>query len=167
MVTIGLAMALTVMATPQAASPVCPRDAAPVPAALSAWTSPVGAAVAGEGPGDVPEIASVGSWDVTLHRGAGVRFAAAPGRAQRADRHAGMVRLTIARAGRYQAALGGRGWVDLVRDGTTVASVGHGHGPACSGIVKIVVFALEPGQYLLQVADNPEAEVRVMAAPTS
>lgn len=57
--------------------------------------------------------------------------------------------LTIATAGRYGVAAGSKVWIDLVANGTTQTSVEHGHGPACSGIRKVVWFDLKPGTYEL------------------
>lgn len=52
----------------------------------------------------------------------------------------------------------------MVRDGAAVVSVGHGRGPACSGVRKMVDFALEPGRYVLQIAGNGGQSLPVMIA---
>lgn len=70
--------------------------------------------------------------------------------------------LTIATTGRYGVAAGSKVWIDLVANGTAQTSVEHGHGPACSGIRKIVWFDLEPGAYGLALSKGEAASVRVL-----
>lgn len=74
----------------------------------------------------------------------------------------------IRAAGRYAVAVGGARsalrplWLDIVgRDGKPLTSVGHGHGPTCSGITKIVEFDLTPGRYTLIASELPSADQRV------
>ncbi|WP_077147372.1 hypothetical protein [Sphingopyxis sp. KK2] len=70
--------------------------------------------------------------------------------------------LTIDTAGRYGVAAGSKVWIDLVTNGTAQTSVEHGHGPACSGIRKIVWFDLKPGTYELALTKGEAASVRVL-----
>ena len=67
-------------------------------------------------------------------------------------------------AGTYGVALGAKGWIDLYRvgDRTPLASTAHGHGPDCSGIRKIVRFALTPGEYRVVVGGLEGASARLM-----
>ena len=58
----------------------------------------------------------------------------------------------------------GNAWVDVVRAGRALASSAHGHGPACTGIRKIVDFRLQPGRYVLQVSGGTSASVPVLIA---
>ncbi len=55
-------------------------------------------------------------------------------------------------------------WIDVVRDGKPLESIAHGHGPACSGIRKIVDFALQPGRYLVSIDGNEAPEVSILVA---
>jgi len=70
--------------------------------------------------------------------------------------------LTIETAGRYGVAAGSKVWIDLNANGTTQTSVEHGHGPACSGIRKVVWFDLKPGTYDLALSKGETASVRVL-----
>ena len=70
--------------------------------------------------------------------------------------------LTIETAGRYGVAAGSKVWIDLVAGGTAQTSVEHGHGPACSGIRKIVWFDLKPGLYDLALTKGETASARVL-----
>ena len=60
-------------------------------------------------------------------------------------------------------------WMDLFAPGSsTPTTAGHfGHGPACTGLGKMVEFALQPGDYLLQFSEslieNPEIMVVKLA----
>ncbi|WP_374345788.1 hypothetical protein [Phenylobacterium sp.] len=62
-------------------------------------------------------------------------------------------------------ALGAPAWIEVVRDGAAVASIRHSHGPACSGVRKIVVFTLTSGRHLLEVVGASTPTVRMMVAP--
>lgn len=81
-------------------------------------------------------------------------------------------------AGRYSVAVGGVRtrlkplWLDLVRadgagaDRTPLKSVGHGHGPDCSSITKVVEFDLQLGTYTLLATGLATAEpVRALVIP--
>lgn len=59
------------------------------------------------------------------------------------------VTVEIAEAGTYGVAIDQGAWIDVARDGRVLASIGHGHGPACSTIRKIVDFALVRGRYTI------------------
>jgi len=75
----------------------------------------------------------------------------------------GMVPIEVKKDGRLVVALDGGAWIDLVRDGKVVKSVTHGHGPACSGIRKMVEFEVTPGRYLLQIVNAPTDRIHAMA----
>ena len=68
----------------------------------------------------------------------------------------------VREAGDYRVALSAGAWIDVVKDGTRLASTAHMHGPACSGIAKIVTFTLQPGSYVLQISGIKAPAIRVM-----
>ncbi|MPT49346.1 MAG: hypothetical protein E2598_13175 [Sphingobium sp.] len=68
--------------------------------------------------------------------------------------HGGLASFTVKEAGTWRVALGAGAWVDVVKDGKSAQSVNHGRGPACTGIRKMVDYALTPGDYVLQIAGN-------------
>lgn len=76
--------------------------------------------------------------------------------------HGGLFEFDVPSEGRYRVALGSAAWIDLLDGNQPVASVAHGHGPACSGIRKMVDFALHAGHYRLQVAGNGTPELTLM-----
>ena len=93
-----------------------------------------------------------------------LRYALPPEKSGKPASHGGLASFTVANPGTYRVALGAGAWVDVVRDRKAVASVAHGHGPACSTIRKVVDFKLTPGRYLLQVAGNADPVILVMIA---
>jgi hypothetical protein len=81
-----------------------------------------------------------------------VAFAVAPGKPPPRGSFGGVYGFEVKREGSYRVALSGKAWIDVVRGGFAVESTAHDHGPACSGIAKIVTFALPPGRYTLQLS---------------
>lgn len=98
-----------------------------------------------------------------LHRFESLRYWIAPERTPDVHKFGGMVPIEVDKPGRLFVALDGGAWIDLVRDGVVVASAAHGHGPACSGIRKMVEFDVTPGRYLLQIVNAPTASIDAMA----
>ncbi|WP_294087561.1 homogentisate 1,2-dioxygenase [Sphingomonas sp.] len=80
-------------------------------------------------------------------------------------REGGLLMLVVPAPGRYRVMLGGPAWIDLVAAGKPLASVGHDHGPACSGIRKMVDFQLAAGRYTLQLSGAQTATIAVMVVP--
>jgi hypothetical protein len=142
----------------------CPLTPPPLPAAYRGWTTmtPRGAGTDAAGAPTLPLGAGT---LLALHDAAAVRFAVAPGHAPAAGSSGGLATVAVSRAGRYRVALGGGAWIDLVRNGTPLASIGHGHGPACTTVKKTVDFDLQPGRYLLQLSGSTAPVLAVMVAP--
>lgn len=142
----------------------CPAGAEPVPPALAGWAAgmPVSAAAdAGAAPA-----APIGKpVEVALHPAAHLKLPAPPARAAAADSHGGIVAIDVARAGRYRVVLSNASWIELVSNDRAVASTGHGHGPRCSGMRKIVDFDLPAGRHLIQLSGSGDATVRLMVVP--
>lgn len=143
----------TPAATP---APVCTATTPP-PAGMEAWST----------------ISSITKGPIAIGQGTGlmldpadkVTFAKAPDRPIKADSFGGVYQFNVATAGTYRVALAAGAWIDVVRDGKSLASVAHTEGPACSGIRKIVDFALTPGSYTLQFSSAMKAPMRVLIVP--
>lgn len=144
------------LAVAAAAAPVCDAPAAPLPAPLSAWTQARPAQ---------DSIVPGGAVTLTLKPSAGFDYAVAPPKPDAADRFSGVFALHVHAAGRYAVALSLPAWIDMIRDGKSIASTAHQHGPDCSGIRKIVVFDLVPGDYRLQLNNSPAASATVLVTP--
>lgn len=98
-----------------------------------------------------------------LHKFESLRYGVAPERKPDVHKFGGMIPIDVKRAGRLVVALDAGAWIDLVRDGAIVKSMTHGHGPACSGIRKMVEFDVMQGRYQLQIVNAPTASIHAMA----
>jgi hypothetical protein len=101
--------------------------------------------------------------ELSLHKYESLRYGTAPERKPDVHKFGGMIPIDAKKAGRLIVALDAGAWIDLVRDGAAVKSVAHGHGPACSGIRKMVEFDVTPGRYQLQIVNAPTASIHAMA----
>jgi len=77
-------------------------------------------------------------------------------------KRAGSASVAVVTAGIYEVSLGSAIWIDLATGGAVLASTGHGHGPACSGIRKIVRFDMQPGTYEVRLSRSDRDTVQVM-----
>lgn len=98
-----------------------------------------------------------------LHKFESLRYGIAPERKPDAYKFGGMIPIDVKKPGRLVVALDAGAWIDLVRDGAVVKSLTHGHGPACSGIRKMVEFDVTQGRYQLQIVNAPTASIHAMA----
>jgi hypothetical protein len=157
LLSVGILVAAPVMAQAPA-EPSCANIRVALPSEFSGWSAqtPVSAGTkAGEGAALEMGRAAL----VSLHSAKHLDFAAPKATA---DANGGTLAIAVAKPGTYRVALGGSAWVDLVQDGKPVASKAHGHGPRCSGIRKIVDFALEPGNYTIQLSGSADDTVALM-----
>ncbi len=132
------------------AAPACPAKPAALPANLAGWR------------GSATDVAAmkavtVPTMDPATVRLADVALPKQPGRMALAT-------VRVKTAGTYGIALGSKGWIDLYRVGnrTPLVSTKHGHGPDCSGIRKIVRFALTSGEYRIVVGGLEGASAKLM-----
>lgn len=145
----------------QPATPACATKDAGLPANLAAWTQKT-EIQSGAKPTALATLAPGKAYTSKLQPAAGFVFAAVPEKPGAASTTNGLFALKVERAGTYGVALGAPGWIDVVKDGKALKSVTHGHGPECSTIRKIVNFALQPGDYIVQVAGHPEPAASLM-----
>ncbi len=99
--------------------------------------------------------------DLSLRRAGDIRYAVAPEREAVESRQGGMAAFTVASAGRYRVELGTAAWIDVASGTALIPSVAHGHGPACSGIRKMVDFNLERGRHVLQISGSEASTIRI------
>jgi len=163
---LSLALAPLTAATGQTAQSDCPPEAKPLPAELANWTSRTVLTAADRTSAlNAAALRPGHAVALSLQPTPDVDYALSPERPPGPASHGGMARVTIERAGTYRVALGSAAWIDVVRDGKALASVGHGHGPACSDIRKMVDFRLEPGAYVLQIAGSAAPAINLLVAP--
>lgn len=155
-------VALGSPAVAQQSEPQCPAQAEPVSAALSGWGA--GIALASGADAAAAAVLVPGKrYDLHLMPMAAVTY---PTRLAKEDvpGFGGIAAVSVSDPGTYRVALGSAPWVDVVRDGTALESIAHGHGPACSGIHKVVDFTLTPGRYFVTISGNETADVPIMIA---
>jgi hypothetical protein len=148
-----------------AAAPVAAAECATPAPLAEPWTSwtQSGQARVGSQANGAPALILGKPVVAALTPAAHVQFAVPPGKGAK-EGHGGLFTLSLRQAARVGIALDGAAWVDVVTGTTALASVEHGHGPACSGIRKIVWFDLPAGRHLVQIAGSKAATMRVMAA---
>ena len=150
----SLFAALLLQAAPAAAH-VCTATVAP-PAGLEAWSV---------APGMTADVIAPGKNIVlTLEPIDSVTFPLPLERKPAPGTFGGVYHVTVATAGTYRVVLQNGAWIDLVRDGKSLTSVGHMEGAPCSGIRKIVDFALQPGTYAVQLSSAKTKEMRILIA---
>ena len=146
-------------------APACP--ASPVlPPELSDWTRTVpGETFYAYGAPREAGFPTLGAarTALPLHKFESLRYWIAPERKPDPFKYGGLVPIEVKTAGRLVVALDAGAWIDLVRDAKFVPSAKHGHGPACSGIRKMVEFDVTPGRYVLQISSAPADSIRAMA----
>ncbi|CAN5341703.1 hypothetical protein BH10PSE15_BH10PSE15_12050 [soil metagenome] len=149
----------------KAPAPACPKDAEPIPPALAAWAVKQPLVAATDATTLARTVVTPGvAYDLSLAETPAVTYAVPPQHPGAPVSRGGMVGFMVASAGTYRVAIGAGAWLDLVRGTTPLPSVAHGHGPNCSGIRKMVDFALQPGTYALQIVGNATASIPMLIA---
>lgn len=136
---------------PPAAAPVCIR--AEIVPGFEAWP--------GTG-GPLPAIGKPAQ--LRLAPATSVNFSPPLNRPAAPGSYGGVFPLRIRRAGTYAIALSAGAWIEVTDGKALVASTRHDHGPACSGIAKIVEFRLEPNDYLIQLSNAKAPGLKAMVA---
>lgn len=139
----------------------CPAEPTPLPAVLAGW-KPGAALTAGKSEQDIPHLTLGARADVTLRESSAVTYVRAPAKPAAAGSKSGLLAFFVAQAGTYRIALGTAAWIDVIGNGKSIASSAHDHGPACSGIRKLVDFALTPGAYVLQISGSAAGTTGVL-----
>jgi hypothetical protein len=101
---------------------------------------------------------------VTLHPISEVRFAAPPARRGDASGYGGMMEIEVREAGTYQVSLSAGAWIDMLKDGTAMASTVHGHETGCADLRKMVSFPLTQGLHVSQLSGNREAAIKLLVS---
>lgn len=126
----------------------CPAEPVALPAALKGWREPAAEPTLGRA-------FEVHGADPATVRGLAPEAVARGGMAA-------LVPFEIRTQATYSVALSEGAWVDVVAGDKVIPSSSHRHGPACSGIHKIVDFRLHPGRYALHISAMTTPSVRVM-----
>lgn len=161
--TLAAVLALTALfagsafAQSTAPAPACTGELAPfasrTPAAAASASADLGKATITVGK----------AVDATLVAMEKVGYGVQPEQAPPKASYGGMYNVRIDTAGTYRVVLGGRAWIDVVRDGKTIASTSHGEKP-CAGVQKAVEFPLTPGAYVIQLSGSTATTVGMLVA---
>ncbi len=152
-----LVLAASIFSAPLAAQAQDCPDGYSVPAEYSAWADPQSAPANGKG-----QLEPGAAYDLVLVPSDEVAYRLPPERRAQEGSFGQVAALHLERAGTYRIALDKAAWIDVVSGGTRTASTAHGHGPACSGIRKIVDFELAAGDHAIQLSGSPDAQMRIM-----
>jgi hypothetical protein len=145
------------------ASVTCPATPATLPPELTGWAgrAPILAATDASGLAAATLMPGKGA-DVSLKPTPEVHYPLRPSHPGGSVSSGGLLAFEVATAGTYRVAIGSGAWIEVVRDGASLQSTAHGHGPACSGIGKMVDFPLTQGRYMLEIAGNGAPSIAVL-----
>ncbi|MEH3105260.1 MAG: hypothetical protein PGN12_15345 [Sphingomonas phyllosphaerae] len=144
--------------------PSCTAARPAMPVGLENWGTRV-ALEAGAATRGAPVIEVGRAAELRLVPLARLAPAAPPTRDPGTGNNAGMALFQVLRPGTYRIALGAPAWIEVVRGGRALPSAAHSHGPACTGIRKIVDYRLAPGRYVLQLTGAAANTLPVLIAP--
>jgi hypothetical protein len=148
-----------------APAPACATMDAEVPAELAGWTAKTPLSASSVAADLSKASLTPGkAFLATLPATSSVTYAVAPEKPGDPASHGGLFDLIVPTAGTYVVALGAGAWVDVLRDGASVRSSSHGHGPACSTVRKIVAFELQPGRHVVQIVGSVPPALPIMVA---
>ena len=145
-----------------AAAPVCTAPVAPA-GALAPWAAPTALTASGD-PGRLAPLAIGQAANLTLLPTPAVKYALRPEKPGGSVSYGGLIVISAPQAGIYRVALSSGAWIDVLKGGKALTSVAHGHGPDCTGVRKMVDFALQPGQYTIQIAASGTPAIKVLVA---
>ena len=161
---IAAVLALSSAANAQEATE-CRTETPALPAELAGWDTHDAATAAADAKALKSATLTPGKRvDAALKPTREIRYLARPEKPGGSVSYGGMFSFNADTDGIYRVALGSAAWIDVLKGRTAVTSSDHGHGPACSGIRKMVDFPLKAGRYTLQIAANDESTVGVMVA---
>ncbi|CAK7193221.1 hypothetical protein COMNV_01435 [Commensalibacter sp. Nvir] len=105
------------------------------------------------------------AYSITLKPKDSVHFIVKPARLAGNASYAGMLQFNIAQKGIYRFVMDSKPWVEIVGNHKKTAMAHHQCGKQCNGIMKAIDFALDPGQYILEISGNGEPTVKLMIKP--
>ncbi len=147
------------------APPACTAVDKAVPAPWTGWTTPE-PVQGGATLGTAGKLVVGHTYSAALSASPALAYVVPLPKPAAAGSFAGLFTLSIVTAGTYSIALSNGAWIDVAPSGgPALASVAHGHGPACTTIHKVVDFALQPGAYVVQVSGAQTSPVVIEVAP--
>jgi hypothetical protein len=96
-----------------------------------------------------------------IARWSDVKLAVKTDRKAKWNTSAGLAALDVAKPGKLDVILSNATYVDVVRDGRVLKSIGHTDLKTCTGFRKSVSFDVVPGRYIVQLTDAPARTVKM------
>lgn len=159
----GLGLMTLTTAWAQEHKTTCSYGTVALPAELSGWMARTTILAAASDAGLARTmLVSGAAVDATLLPTNAVHYRVRPEKPGSSVSYGGLFAFNVSEAGTYRVALGSGAWIDVLRGEMPVLSTAHGHGPDCSGIRKMVDFALKPGRYVLQIAASGSPKIAMM-----
>lgn len=121
-----------------------------MPSSLAGWSQTASAPVIGTA-------FTVPTADPSTIRGLRIAEVTRPG-------GAALVPFEVGEDATYRIAVSDRAWVDVASGNDLIKASAHVHGPACTGIAKVVDFPLKRGRYALHLTGISGASVKVLIA---
>jgi hypothetical protein len=150
---------------PAAPAPACAATDKDLPAELAAWPRKAQLTAATGAAGlDKAALTPGQAYVATLAPTPDVTYGVQPEKPGGTVSRGGLFALDIPTVGSYVVALGAGAWIDLLKGDVAQRSTGHGRGPACTTLRKMVTFDLTPGRYVVQISANAEANLPIMVA---
>ena len=167
LIALAAALAAAPVIAQQTAAPDCVALDAKLPAGLADWNGKAMLASA-------TRLADIGKAAMTQGKGyeavllqtPKISYPVQPEKPGGSVSHGGLFEFTVETAGAYTIALGTAAWIDVIENGKAVTPTTFSHGPECTSIRKLVVFALKPGKHALQVSANADPTLKMMVAKT-
>jgi hypothetical protein len=157
---VALAIAPAALAQP-VPPPACVDGKAP--AHFAPWESKAAAASATGAAGLAAATLDVGkAYDLALKPTPDITYVSQPEKPGGSVSKGGLFQFKVVAAGTYSVALSAAPWVDVVKDGKKLDPVSFGHGPECTTIRKMVSYALQPGDYTVQVSASADPQLGLM-----
>ncbi len=169
----AIVLALPVVANAQAApapmqampAPTCAAIDAELPPELAAWPKKIELTAATGVPGLDKAVLTPGqAYVATLAATPDVTYVLQPEKPGGTVSKGGLFAIDVPAAGTYVIALGSGAWIDVLKGDGAQRSSGHGRGPACSTVRKMVSFDLQPGRYVVQISANAEPTLPILVA---
>ena len=137
-------------------SPAPPKNCLPLPLELAGWAAPATAM------NDRRPFGLEKAVVVSLVPTAAFTFPKPPERAPDPKSFSNSVTISLKRAGVYRLLANSGVWLDVVSSSGVQPSLSHRHGPACSGIRKMVDYRLSAGSHIIQISGSSTDSAKIM-----
>lgn len=137
-----------------------------LPKDMSSWKEPMAISAAKTGAELSQSVVVINkAVQATLFPTKTVQFVVAPEERGGSVSFAGMVQFDVPTQGTYRVITNSRPWIEMVKDGKSIASIKHQHGAQCLGMEKILDFPLSPGRHTMEFTANGKETIKFIIVP--